>query len=109
MSNLKIAIAAICIFSSFSFATTYDQVGTRKRDLKNYGAASVSKVYKGQDVYSFRCDVRGWPAIIGENVPVRIAGVQLPDIVAEQGAPNKFFQVQTIKFLNGFLEGAKKV
>ena len=109
MSNLKIAIAAICIFSSFSSATTYDQVGTRKRDLKNYGGAKVSKVHKGEEVYSFRCDVRGWPAIIGENVPVRIAGVQLPDIVTEEGAPNKFFQRQAIKFLNAYLKDAKNI
>jgi len=109
MSNLKTALAVVCIYSSLSFAFTYDQVGTRKRDLKNYGAAKVSKVYKGDEVYSFRCDVKGWPAIIGQDVPVRIAGVELPGIVTQQPAPNKFFERQTIKFLNDFLKGAKNI
>ncbi|MCF7956689.1 MAG: thermonuclease family protein [Phycisphaerae bacterium] len=107
MSNLKTAFVVACIYTSFSLAQTYDQVGTRKRDMKNYGTAIVSKVYDGEEVYSFRCDVKGWPAIIGEDVPVRIAGLELPYIVAEQPAPNQFFERQTIRFLNDFLKDAK--
>ena len=109
MGNLKTAFAILCIYTSFSFAQTYDQVGKVGRDLKNYGGAKVYKVYKGEEVYSFRCDVKGWPAIIGRDIPVRVAGVQAPDIVAGQKIANKFFQVQTIKFLNEFLSTAKNV
>jgi endonuclease YncB( thermonuclease family) len=109
MSNLKTALAVVCIYSSLSFAFTYDQVGTRKRDLKNYGDAKVSKVFNGEEVYSFRCDVKGWPAIIGQDVPVRIAGLELPGIVAQQPAPNKFFELQTVKFLNDYLKDAKTI
>lgn len=109
MSHLKIVIVVLCIYTSFSLANTFDQVGTRKRDLKNYGDAKVTKVYKGEDVYSFRCDVKDWPAIIGQDVPVRVAGVELPGIVAQQPAPNKFFERQTVKFLNDFLKDAKTI
>jgi micrococcal nuclease len=109
MSNLKTVIAAVCICSSLSFAQTYDQVGTRARDLKNYGGAKVTKVHKGEDVYSFRCDIKGWPAIIGSDVPVCIAGVQLPNIVAADGKPNKFFEQQAMKFVDDYLMRVKVI
>jgi micrococcal nuclease len=109
VNRFKIVLAVLCVFGSVSLAKTYDQVGTRRRALKNYGRAQVSVARQSEVVYSFRCDIKGWPAIIGKDIPVRIAGVQLPDIVAEQSAPNKFFRQQTTKFLTDFLKGSKKI
>ena len=109
MNRFKIVLAVLCIYSSFSSAVTYDQAVTRRRTLKNYGNAQVSIARQSEVVYCFRCDIKGWPAIIGNDIPVRIAGVQLPDIVAEQSAPNKFFRQQTTKFLTDFLKDSKKI
>ncbi len=109
MGALKTALAALCIFTSLSFALTFDQVGTRKRALKTYGGAQVAAVGKCEQVFSFRCDIKGWPEIIGKDIPVRIVGIEMPDIVARHGAPNKFFQQQSMKFLATFLKNAKKI
>ena len=61
---------------------------------KTYGNAAVKKILKVDALYGFSCDVTGWPAIIGQNISVRIAGVTLPEIVAEDGEKNKFFQIK---------------
>lgn len=104
-----IVLLGLCSFSSFSFALTYDQVVAPEIKVKTYGGAQVSAIGKVQEAYSFRCDIKGWPAIIGEDICVRVAGLQFPDIVIEQGASNKFFQQQTMKFLADFLKNKKKV
>ena len=45
----------------------------------NYGSviAEVVSVYDGD---SFRVNISGWPAIIGDNVPVRVRGIDTPEI-----------------------------
>lgn len=105
----SIIALVLCVFASLSIAVTFDEVGTRKRDLKTYGGAEVSATGIVESAYSFRCNIKGWPAIIGEDIPVRIAGLQFPDIVTDQVDPNKFFKQQAIKFLDGFLKDAKKI
>lgn len=109
MTIIKTTLAALCIFTSLSFAQTFDQVGTRKRAMKTYGGGQVAAVSKCEEIFSFRCDIKGWPAIIGKDIPVRIAGIEMPDIVAQQGVPNKFFQQQSMKFLAAYLKNAKKI
>lgn len=51
---------------------------------KTYGgtAVSVRAVYDGD---TFRVDIAGWPAIVGDNMPIRIRGIDTP----EMHAPNK--------------------
>ena len=60
--------------------------------VKTYGDASIKNIVKLADGYSFVCDIEGWPAIIGENIPVRIDGIIPPEIVEDGGKPNKYFQ-----------------
>lgn len=47
---------------------------------KQYGTATVSKVTSIYDADTFRVNIEGWPAIIGEHVPVRVKGVDAPEI-----------------------------
>lgn len=61
---------------------------------KTYGNAHVKKITEIGALYTFSCDVANWPAIIGENIPVRIAGITLPEIVSQGGEPNKYFQAK---------------
>jgi micrococcal nuclease len=109
MRYLRTAVFVLFILNSFSYALTYDQVGTRKRALKDYGSAEISSVGMVEEIYSFRCDIKGWPPIIGKDVPVRIAGLQLPDIVVQQGGTNEFFQQEVIRFTEAFLKGTQKI
>ena len=71
--------------------------------VKTYGSASVKTITRVGSGYSFSCDVTGWPAIIGEDIPVNIAGLTSPDIVAKGAAPNKYFQAKLRERLQAIL------
>ncbi len=45
-----------------------------------YGIATVSQIKSVYDGDTFRADIAGWPDIIGKNIPVRVAGVDTPEI-----------------------------
>ena len=75
---------------------------------KTYGTATVKKINRIGAMYSFSCDVVGWPAIIGDDIPVHIAGVVLPEIVAEGGEPNKYFQSKLKQRLKTILTASGK-
>ncbi|MCD6006921.1 thermonuclease family protein [Halomonas sp. IOP_31] len=47
---------------------------------ENYGSARVSEVTSIYDGDTFRANIEGWPAIIGERVPVRIMGIDTPEL-----------------------------
>ncbi|CZF85390.1 thermonuclease family protein [Grimontia marina] len=47
---------------------------------KQYGIATVSKVTSIYDADTFRVNIDGWPAIVGQHVPVRVKGVDAPEI-----------------------------
>nr|WP_299241344.1 thermonuclease family protein [uncultured Halomonas sp.] len=46
----------------------------------DYGSASVERVTSIYDGDTFRADIKGWPAIIGERVPIRILGIDTPEL-----------------------------
>jgi len=76
---------------------------------KTYGGATVTKITDVDTGYIFRCDIKDWPSIIGEDIAVRINGVAPPLIVVKGGKPNKFFELQAKKFLERTLGGAKRI
>lgn len=45
-----------------------------------YGDVPVAAVTSIYDADTFRVTITGWPAIIGERVPVRVLGVDAPEI-----------------------------
>lgn len=45
-----------------------------------FGKARVETVKSVYDGDTFRVDVAGWPSIIGTNIPIRVAGVDTPEI-----------------------------
>ena len=45
-----------------------------------YGNATVSEVRTIFDGDSFRADINGWPDIIGKSVPIRVLGVDAPEM-----------------------------
>jgi micrococcal nuclease len=46
----------------------------------NYGSAIVSEVTSIYDADTFRANIDGWPAIIGERAPIRVKGVDAPEL-----------------------------
>lgn len=49
-------------------------------NAKHYGSAVVERVTSIYDADTFRVDIEGWPAVVGERVPVRIKGVDAPEL-----------------------------
>ncbi|CAN2041893.1 micrococcal nuclease [Candidatus Magnetomoraceae bacterium gMMP-15] len=47
---------------------------------KTYGNIKVSTIKKVYDGDTFRCNISDWPAIVGMNVSIRIAGIDTPEI-----------------------------
>jgi len=47
----------------------------------------------------YKRQIKAWPAVIGEDITVRIDGVGPPLIVTSGGMPNKFFKSQLNKYL----------
>lgn len=77
--------------------------------VKTYGNATVAKIIAIESAYTFRCDVKGWPSVIGADIGVRINGIAEPMIVSENGKPNPFFQMQAKKFLTAHLAKSKTI
>ena len=47
---------------------------------KEYGYTRVSEVVSIYDADTFRVNLKGYPPIIGERIPVRVLGVDTPEI-----------------------------
>ena len=41
---------------------------------------TMSRLVSVYDADTFRVDISGWPSIVGENMPVRVLGVDAPEI-----------------------------
>ena len=67
---MRIIILILCLFS-FSI------------HAKDYGNVTVSEVTSIYDADTFRVNIEGYPAIIGERVPVRVLGVDAPELRGE--------------------------
>lgn len=47
---------------------------------KLYGKAKISEVRSIYDGDTFKCTIKSWPVIIGEDIGVRVAGVDCPEM-----------------------------
>ena len=47
---------------------------------KDFGSATVSEVTSVYDGDTFRANIVGFPVIVGERMPVRVSGVDTPEI-----------------------------
>lgn len=47
---------------------------------KNFGSAIVSEVTSIYDGDTFRVNISGWPEIIGERIPIRVNGIDTPEL-----------------------------
>lgn len=74
---------------------------------RSYGNAKVSKVTSADGNFFFRCNIKQWPAVIGENIPVRIAGVSARITTAEDAA-SKELEQQAREFIQAILAKAEK-
>ena len=70
-SKLRFILLVIFLLSSPVFAGIND---------KNFGDVMVAKVTSIYDGDTFRANIKDWPPIMGERIPVRIAGIDTPEL-----------------------------
>lgn len=66
----KLFLLVLLITSPFLFA----------KSSKNYGSALVAEVTSIYDADTFRVNIKDWPPLIGERIPIRVNGVDAPEI-----------------------------
>lgn len=109
MCGKRFIIGILCLSAAVCFADKQTGAGSGAKLPKTYGGAAVEKIIGFDEVFSFRCDIKAWPAVIGEDITVKIDGVGPPLIVSSGGMPNKFFELQTTKFLKRTFAKAQSV
>ena len=68
--NIKSLLIASIIFITFS---------PQAKD-KNFGSATVLEVTSTYDGDTFRANIEGFPAVIGEHMSIRINGIDTPEL-----------------------------
>lgn len=109
MCRKILIITILCVPAGVCFAEKKTEAGPRAKLPKTYGGAVVEKVISVDEWFSFRCDIKGWPAVIGKDIAVRIDGAGPPLIVTSGGMPNKFFKSQLNKYLERMFAEAQSV
>ena len=62
---------AVALVPSLGFAGIND---------KTYGSVLVKEITSIYDGDTFRANIEGWPPIVGERVPVRLMGIDTPEL-----------------------------
>lgn len=109
---MRAQILLFTIVSSFTFVSSADDKAVDTPDfrrLRSYGSAVVEKFLEADNLYTFRCNIKDWPSIIGQDIPVMIKNIEPPAIVTDQKSPNIFFELQVKKFLEAKLAEAKSI
>lgn len=94
---MKNAILISLLITSFLFA-----------EDKSYGSATVAEVTSIYDGDTFKCNIAGYPTIIGEQISIRVYGVDCPEMkdkrptVKERARQAKQYTVQRLR-------GGKKI
>lgn len=57
--------------------------GTIQASGMDYGAVVVDEVTSIYDGDTFRVNINNWPAIVGQRIPVRVKGIDTPELRAK--------------------------
>ncbi len=99
---IRFSICVICVICGF-------QPSASSAARKTYGDAVV-RVVRVIDGDTFRANIEGWPPIIGENIRVRIAGVDTPEPEERSRCPReKALARKAGDFARRLLTAARKV
>jgi len=86
-----------CVFSSMAYASDH-----------SYDSVVVDEVTSIYDGDTFRVNINSWPEIIGRRIPVRIAGVDTPELRGKCKA-EKDLARKAKQFTVSMLRTAKKI
>jgi len=105
---LKIKIFLILVSLFFSIFSIADDGLLSAQTAPEYGTAIVSKVISVYDGDTFRVDIDSLPPIVGKNIPIRLNGVDTPEI---QGKCQyeKDLAIKARDFVRNKLANAKEI
>jgi len=89
----------LCVSAALCLADKKTETGSGTKKVKTYGGAIVEKITGIDKGFVCRCNIKEWPAVIGQDIAVRIDAVGPPLIVTSGGMPNKFFESQLNNYL----------
>ena len=102
----------VCIVSLFVLLSLLNAADTPQpvapTPAKTFGTAQLTRIVSLSDGFCFVCDIKDWPAVIGRDITIRIDGVVPPQIVADAGLPNKYYNKQLKDFLAASFASAGK-
>ncbi|MDX1695059.1 MAG: thermonuclease family protein [Ketobacteraceae bacterium] len=75
---------------------------------KVYGDVLVTEVTSIYDGDTFRATIKDWPAIIGERIPIRVQGIDTPELRGKCDAEKRLAR-QAKQFTVEKLRSAKKI
>ncbi|MDP6085736.1 MAG: thermonuclease family protein [Nitrospinota bacterium] len=78
------------------------------RGEKSFGSVRVEAVTSVYDGDSFRVNISGWPPIIGRRIPIRVAGVDTPEMKGRCPREKELAR-QAKRFVVAALRGAKVI
>jgi len=81
MRQLLLWFSLLVAGSTFVFGFTVEPRHERAADFGDIRVSRVVSVYDGD---TFHVDVDGWPAIVGHAMPVRVAGIDCPEMTAHK-------------------------
>lgn len=96
--NRIFTIILLCLLTSITYA----------KEPTLYGNTRVHEITSIYDADTFRADIAGWPAIIGERVPIRINGIDAPEMRGKCKLEKKLAR-EAKQITVDMLRGAKRV
>jgi len=75
-----LSIILILSLSIYCFASSPQKKNTKPKSPKTYGQVVIAEVTSIYDGDTFRCNIKDYPSIVGERIPIRINGIDCPEM-----------------------------
>lgn len=96
----------VFLFLGCSFISLYTSAHSKNK--RTYGNATASKVNSVYDGDTFRVDIPNFPDIAGKNIPIRINGIDTPEMRSKDPLV-KQKAIEAKEYLKACLEKAKTI
>lgn len=67
----------LILIAAILFTPTFVLAGINSKNFGTFTCSEVTSVYDGD---TFRCNIDGWPGIVGERMMIRILGIDTPEL-----------------------------
>jgi len=100
-----LSIGLILLLGFYCFASPQKKK-PKPKPPKSYGHVVIAEVTSIYDGDTFRCNIKDYPTIIGERIPIRVNGIDCPEMKDNREEVKELAR-QAKQFTVGKLRGAK--